>query len=67
MLDISIHDMMINTKANILDAYGFAGLKVAKNKTEDVLAYAWKQLFHDEPAYFRYLKRSCFLKIASTL
>lgn len=53
IFDIIIHDMMmVDTKANILDAYGFAGLKVAKNKTKDVLAYTWEQLFHDKPVYF---------------
>lgn len=53
IFDISIHDMMmIDTKANILDAFGFAGLKVAKNKPKEMLATSWERLFHDEPAYF---------------
>lgn len=53
ILDISIHDMMMfDTKANILDAYGFAGLKVAKNNPKEVLASSWERLFHDEPALF---------------
>ena len=39
MLDICIHDMiMFDTKANIIDGYGFVGQKVAKESSQELQA-----------------------------
>lgn len=51
-MDISIHDMMmLDTKANMLEAYDLAGLKISKKAPKEVLASSWDHIVHDEPAF----------------
>lgn len=50
--DISIHDMMmLDTKANMLEAFDLGGLKISKKAPKEVLASSWDHILHDEPAF----------------
>ena len=50
--DISIHDMMmLDTKANMLEAFDHGGLKISKKAPKEVLASSWDHILHDEPAF----------------